>query len=130
MAKYTEDNRSEIPDPTPVELPVGYEHPESLEAMIARMIRVEAHKSLGEGVESFEEADDFDVEDDGELVSEYQMNEMQEEYVHERSVGSNDSRKRKGGGTSVGKTQEKPEGSQGDSKKVVEKPSEKAVDAQ
>lgn len=116
MAKYTDDNRFEVPDSTPVELPVGCEHPESLEAMIARMIRVEAHKALGEGLESFDEADDFDVEDDGELVSEYQMKDMQEEY-YERPISrverESDNRKSEGDG------KKKPEGSESGSQKDI-----------
>lgn len=88
MAKYDKEGRCEIPDPTPVELPVGYEHPESLEAMIARMIRYESLRAEEAGLESFEEADDFDVSDDVVLVSEHQMTDMQEEYVHDRGERS------------------------------------------
>lgn len=82
MADYTKDNRFEIPDPCPVSMPAGYKRPETLEAMIARMMRVsEALKDTG--AETFEEADDFDVDDDGEINSPYQMSQMQEEYYHE-----------------------------------------------
>lgn len=87
MATYTKDKRCEIPDNTPVEIPLGYKAPETLQEMIARMIRVENMQQMAaKGMETFEEADDFDVDDDADLVSEYQMLEMQEErpYVEER----------------------------------------------
>lgn len=54
----------EYPDPTPVEWPVGVEVPETMEQKIARMIRVSVSQAASEaGAESFEEADDFDVDD-------------------------------------------------------------------
>lgn len=84
MAKYTEGNRLEIPDPTPVEMPIGYHHPETLQAMIARMVRFESDRAKEHGLETFEESDDFDVDDDSEIVSPYQMSEMQEEFVHRK----------------------------------------------
>lgn len=117
MAKYDKQGRCEIPDPTPVELPVGYEHPESLEQMIARMIRFESARAEAEGLESFEEADDFDVSDDVVLVSDHQMTDMQEEYVHERP-----DRSQRGGKGSV---REERSGSEKEEKK--EKSSRKTV---
>lgn len=55
----------EIPDPRPMEMPLGMRKPESMEDMIRRYVRVEASRiAQQEGMESFEEADDFDVEDD------------------------------------------------------------------
>lgn len=81
MAQYTEGNHEEIPDPTPVEMPIGYEHPESLESMIARLVHNESRRAKSQGQESFEESDDFDMDDDSEIISEYQMTDMQEEYV-------------------------------------------------
>ncbi|UOF80224.1 hypothetical protein [Microviridae sp.] len=70
-----------FPDPTPIELPIGYEAPESLAEMIARMIRAEDYRKMSEaaGVESFDEADDFEMEED-EFKSEHEMSQMQEEY--------------------------------------------------
>jgi len=77
---YTKDNR-EILDTTPVEMPLGYEKPESLSDMIARMIRTANIQAAKTGqIESIEEADDFDTEDDEpEMVSNYQMTDMQED---------------------------------------------------
>jgi len=78
MAIYNEKHQ-EIPDPTPVEMPLGYEKPESLESMIARMIRTTSNLAAKTNhVETFEESDDFD-DDDTDLKSPYQMTDMEEE---------------------------------------------------
>ena len=57
---------SELPDPRPVELPVGFERPESIQDMIRRLVRDPALREELEGkdVESFDDADDFDIPDD------------------------------------------------------------------
>lgn len=88
MATYTADRRKEIPDQTPVELPLGYKVPETLEQLMARMIRNVEFNRIREaaGAETFEEADDFEVgdeENDG--LSQYQLSQMQEEYPIVRS---------------------------------------------
>jgi len=82
MAKYDRFHR-EIPDCTPVSLPVGYERPESLESMIARMVKIESLKAAKEGKESFEESDDFDITDEEEVkfTSDHQFTDMQEEEI-------------------------------------------------
>lgn len=56
----------EIPDPTPMQPPVGYNRQPSLSEQIRAMVvseklRLEAQAA---GLETFEEADDFDVGDD------------------------------------------------------------------
>lgn len=55
--------RYEYPDPTPLEVPVGFKRPPTIQEMIAKMVRVslEAREA---GMETFEEAEDFDVDDD------------------------------------------------------------------
>lgn len=54
----------EILDQTPVEWPVGVSVPESMEQKIARMVRVGVSQFAQEnGAETFDEADDFDVDD-------------------------------------------------------------------
>lgn len=88
MATYTADRRKEIPDQTPVELPLGYKAPETLEQLMARMIRNAEFNRIREaaGAETFEEADDFEVgdeENDG--LSQYQLSQMQEEHPIVRS---------------------------------------------
>lgn len=71
---YDERGR-ELPDPTPVEKPTGLKLPLSLHDEIRRFVRFElSHQAAVQGVESFEEADDFDVEEEEpELVSPYEV---------------------------------------------------------
>jgi len=78
-AKRHDEQNREVLDKTPVEMPLGYEKPESLESMIARMIRTTSVQAAKAGFETAEEADDFDDDDEGELKSEYQFTDMQEE---------------------------------------------------
>lgn len=83
MAKYN-NKHEEIPDKTPVEIPLGYEKPEPLESMIARMVRVHSMEAVRQGLESFEEADDFNVDEEEVPLSTYQQTQMQEEVPIER----------------------------------------------
>lgn len=57
---------AEVPDPVPLEPPVGFVRRPSLTEQIRDMVRSEAVRAAAEsqGMESFEEADDFSVEDD------------------------------------------------------------------
>lgn len=63
--RLTKDGR-EILDPTPINIPVGYRQPETLEQKIARMVAIErlSQESAANGGETFEESLDFDVGDD------------------------------------------------------------------
>lgn len=56
----------EMPDPTPVALPLGYSHPESTEEIVARLLRSEqlARLAASQGSETFEEFMDFGDESD------------------------------------------------------------------
>lgn len=56
----------EIPDPTPMAPPVGYQRAKSMTEIIREQIQGEALKQAARemGKESWEEADDFDVGDD------------------------------------------------------------------
>ena len=56
----------EVNDPTVIEPPIGFVAHEPLSAQIARMVRSETLKQELEnsGHETFEEADDFDIEED------------------------------------------------------------------
>lgn len=71
----------EVPDPTPVEWPAGVRRPETLTEQIQRMVRVAvSQQAAAAGMETFEEADDFDIEDeDGDPTSPYELTMMQEE---------------------------------------------------
>lgn len=79
-AKYDELGR-QVPDQTPVELPLGFDRPRSLQEMIKTFIRSEMSNAAAElGEESFEEADDFDVDEDPDPLSDYEMVEAQPEW--------------------------------------------------
>lgn len=57
----------EIPDPTPVEIPVGHSRPLTLREEMMRFIRQEmSQQAKADGHETFEEFDDLDVPDDEE----------------------------------------------------------------
>lgn len=64
----------EIPDPTPIAPPLGYIRQPSLAEQMRAMIRSENLRlaALQSGVETFEEADDFDVGDDFDPHSPYE----------------------------------------------------------
>lgn len=65
MAKFDDKGR-ELLDDTPVEMPVGFKRPESIHEMVRRYIRTEAFRQKMEeaGLETEEEANDFDVDEE------------------------------------------------------------------
>lgn len=66
-------------DTTPVEMPLGFTTPTPLQDLIARMVREAVQMETDEEFESPEDADDFDMDDDGLLdLSPYELHEMQE----------------------------------------------------
>lgn len=88
--KYDELGR-ELPDPTRVEIPVGFQKPESIEEKIARAIYTHEWRKRMEdsGFETPEEADDFDVNDDVDLpTTQYELSAMQEDAAMERRVAA------------------------------------------
>lgn len=58
------DGVLETPDPTPVAVPVRLRPPESTDERIMRMMRGARVLAQQEGAESFEEANDFECDDD------------------------------------------------------------------
>lgn len=64
MSSYNEKGE-ELLNPTPLELPVGFKRPQSLQERMRYLLRSEELKRALEsaGEETFEEADDFDVEE-------------------------------------------------------------------
>lgn len=82
MAQYDKEGR-EIPDDTPVEMPLGFKHPPTIQEMIQQAIRVEMSRQAAEqGMESFEESDDFEVGEEFEdNLTPFELKEMQEEYI-------------------------------------------------
>lgn len=68
-------NGEEIPDPVPMQPPLGYIKQPSMIEHVRNMIRSEHLRMAAEagGAESFEEADDFEVADDIEPISAYEF---------------------------------------------------------
>lgn len=67
----------EINDPNPMVRPIHLKMEESLAEKIKRMVKYELSQAASEqGHESFEEADDFDIEDEAEdLRSDYELDD-------------------------------------------------------
>ncbi len=75
--EWTWMNRSEVLDRTPVEMPVGYQQPETLASQMQRFIRMEISNQAQENnLGSFEEEDDFEL--DEEILTDYEMTDMEE----------------------------------------------------
>lgn len=114
MAKYN-DKGEEIPDDTPVEMPLGFTRPLTIEERIARAIRGHiSQMAADEGFETFEEANDFTEEGEDEMpVSEHELNaeidedtmshlrkleqERRDEEFHQRLQGAHRGRTEKAG---------------------------------
>lgn len=70
--KYNEKGE-EMMDPTPVALPIAFKRPESVGQMMQRLIKNHYSKvAAAEGLDSFDDADDFDIGDDVEPKSPYE----------------------------------------------------------
>lgn len=64
----------EIPDPTPIELPLGMKRPETLAEQVQRLVRNQVSQYAAiHGHETFEEAEDFDIEDDLDPSTPYEL---------------------------------------------------------
>lgn len=82
MKKCKHDDAGfEIPDPTPVAVPVGFRREPTIQEMIAQFVRSEQLRQHAQqaGFETLEEADDFDVDEDPEMVTPHEIVDMQEE---------------------------------------------------
>lgn len=67
---------AEIPDSTPLAPPVGYEKRDTIAEQVRRMVQSQllARDLAAAGAETFEDADDFDVGDDYDPTSPYEVN--------------------------------------------------------
>lgn len=65
-------NGAEIPDPQPMAIPVGARRPLQLDEQIRRLLRSEEFHASMAGDETFEEALDFDVDDEFDPSSPYE----------------------------------------------------------
>lgn len=72
--KGSKERKYETPDPTPMAPPIGYKKQPSMVDHIRQMVRSEQLRAHADslGMETFEEADDFDVGDDYEPNSPYE----------------------------------------------------------
>ncbi len=68
----------EVPDPTPVAVPVGYEHPPTMTELIQRYVRLEVSQAASaDGLGTFQEEDDFSVDEIDPLpMTAYAVNEF------------------------------------------------------
>lgn len=79
MAKYTKDGREEVPDPTPVELPVALRRVVDLRDEMMAFVRDHMSRLAEEqGDESFEESEDFDVDDDPAPMSPHEQADLED----------------------------------------------------
>ncbi len=89
MTQYV--GHKEMPDQTPLELPLGYEHPQTLEEKIAQCINQNEFNKLNNELETYEEADDFEIdEEEGEIKSQYEFKDMEDEPVYRRKDSEED----------------------------------------
>lgn len=74
QSTYLDQQGREMPNPTPLAPPLGYKKQPSIREQIRNMVRGEQLRLAAEsaGVETFEEADDFDVGDDYDPTSPYE----------------------------------------------------------
>lgn len=74
------NTRAEVVSAVPIASPVGYVKQPSLSERIRAMVRSEHLRAAAEGAgyETFDEAEDFDVDDDPELRSNYEIHETWE----------------------------------------------------
>lgn len=74
----------EVLDNTPVVMPLGMKKPVDIQTMIQRqIIRALGEQQSRSGMETFEEADDFDVEDEVELKSAYELQDVPDDQPKE-----------------------------------------------
>nr|QJB20361.1 MAG: hypothetical protein [Microvirus sp.] len=60
-----DENGHEVPDDTPVAMPVGFSRPPTLIETIRAVIRTEVSQAAeSQGMGSFDEEDDFDIDDE------------------------------------------------------------------
>lgn len=75
MARLDKDG-NEILDPTPVALPVRFQRPPSLVDDVRRLVAQEMSRvAMDQDFDSFEDADDFDIDDDDQPRSRHELPE-------------------------------------------------------
>lgn len=78
LNKLQKPDGSEVPDSVPMQPPLGYRRQPTMVEYIRDMVRSEQLRAAAEAseMESFEEADDFDVADEFEPISAYEFEEI------------------------------------------------------
>jgi len=61
---YLDENGHEVPNPTPMQPPIGYKKHKTIAEQMREMIRMASYEAAQAGAETEEEADDFDVGED------------------------------------------------------------------
>lgn len=82
-------NGYEVPDPMPVEMPIGFKKPLTIQEQIARALRSERIKQAQEarGEETFEDSMDFNTGEDETLpVTPHELRDMEEEKLSEAAA--------------------------------------------
>lgn len=80
MSRHDEFGKEHL-DPTPVSVPAGWQRPPTMEELIRRHIRQEmSRQAADQGEETFEEADDFEVDEDPDPLSPYEIPEAPQEW--------------------------------------------------
>lgn len=75
------EDGSEVHNPEPMYLPMN-DRPPTLQEQIKRVIRHELSRNVkNEGYETFEESNDFEIEDEDELIQPYRVVDMVEDFV-------------------------------------------------
>lgn len=82
---YIDERGRAVCDPTPVEVPIRFRGlTDNLRDQVRRLVAEEmSRQAVAAGAESFDEADDFNVSDEDEYISPYELTEMQEEVLYE-----------------------------------------------
>lgn len=110
--KYIPDGKEHL-DLTPLEIPIGFQQPPSLQDEMRRFIREEFGRvAESSEQETFEEADDFDIDEDPDPFSAYEMVDMIEEEPLETDSPPPEETISKNPTSEASDTQEASEGSQ------------------
>lgn len=95
LAQQAQANGKEDTDPTPVEVPLHFRNPPTIKQELQRYVRYELHKAASDaGFSTFEEEDDFDIDDEEpemRMDSPYMLTEEQVEGDYQRLDGLPDS---------------------------------------
>jgi hypothetical protein len=88
--KWYPSKEKEQPDPRPVEIPLDCKKPESIEDMIRKYVATQLSTHMhNQGHETFDEANDFDVDEDDDVMynSPYEEIELIEEHLDDTKHG-------------------------------------------